>query len=119
MIGRDLPSRIVENALNAASTRQRVLAHNIANVNTPGFKRSRVDFEAELAQALAGGGSPDQVKPAVVQETDSIGRPDGNNVDVEAESVKMAENQIWHAALTRQISDHFARLRMVIHEGRR
>lgn len=119
MIGRDLPSRIVEKALDAAATRQRVLAHNIANVGTPGFKRSRVDFEAELAQALAGGGNPDEVRATVVQETDSIGRPDGNNVDIEAESVKMAENQIWYAALTRQISDHFARLRMVIHDGRR
>lgn len=119
MIGRDLPSRIAEKALEAASTRQRVLAHNIANVGTPGFKRSRVDFEAQLAQAIASGESPDEVKVAVVEELDSIGRPDGNNVDIEAESVKMAENQIWYSALTRQISDHFARLRMVIHEGRR
>lgn len=118
MIGRDLPSRISEKALEAASIRQRVLAHNIANVGTAGFKRSRVDFEAQLAQALAGG-NPDEVQPAVVEELDSIGRPDGNNVDIEAESVKMAENQIWYSALTRQISDHFARLRMVIHDGRR
>jgi flagellar basal-body rod protein FlgB len=119
MIGKDLPSRIVEKAIDAASMRQRVLAHNIANVNTPGFKRSRVDFETQLAQALANGQRPDSVTPAVVEEKDSIGRPDGNNVDIEAESVKMAENQIWYAALTRQISDHFARLRMVISEGRR
>lgn len=119
MIGRDLPSRIVEKALDAASTRQRVLAHNIANVNTAGFKRSRVDFEAELAQALVNGESPDAVSARVVEETDSVGRPDGNNVDIEAESVKMAENQIWYSALTRQISDHFARLRTVIYDGRR
>ncbi|MFZ5813992.1 MAG: flagellar basal body rod protein FlgB [Bacillota bacterium] len=119
MIGRDLPSKILENALDAASLRQRVLAHNIANVNTPGFKRSRVDFEAELARAVAGGEDPEAVRPVVVEEVDSVGRPDGNNVDIEAESVKMAENQIWYAALTRQISDHFSRLRMVIHDGRR
>lgn len=118
MIGRDLPSRILENALDTASLRQRVLANNIANVNTPGFKRSRVDFEAELARALASGQNPEAVQPTVVHETDSMGRPDGNNVDIEAESVKMAENQIWYSALTRQISDHFARLRMVINDGR-
>ncbi|BAD41989.1 MAG: hypothetical protein A6D92_24590 [Symbiobacterium thermophilum] len=119
MIGRDLAARIVEQAIDAASLRQRVLANNLANAMTPGFKRSRVDFETELARALAKGGDPDQVRPTVVRETDSIGRPDGNNVDVEAESVKMAANQIWYAALTRQINDHFDRLRMVITEGRR
>ncbi len=118
MIGRDLPARIVEQAIDAASLRQRVLANNLANAMTPGFKRSRVDFETELARALAAGTNPDQVRPAVVKETDSIGRPDGNNVDVEAESVKMALNQIWYSALTRQISDHFHRLRLVITEGR-
>jgi len=118
MIGRDLAARVVEQALNAASLRKQVLAHNLANAMTPGFKRSRVDFETELARALAAGQSPDQVRPVVVQETDSIGRSDGNNVDVEAESVKMAANQIWYSALTRQISDHFNRLRLVITDGR-
>lgn len=119
MIGRDLPARVLERALDAASLRHRVLSHNIANVDTPGFKRYRVDFETELARALAAGQDPDRVRPAVVRETDSTGRPDGNNVDIEAELVKLAENQIWYAALTRQISDHFARLRTVIYEGRR
>jgi len=118
MIGRDLSARIVEQAIDAASLRQQVLAHNLANAMTPGFKRSRVDFETELARALAAGKNPDQVRPLVVQEADSIGRADGNNVDVEAESAKMAANQIWYSALTRQISDHFSRLRMVITDGR-
>lgn len=118
MIGRDMPARVVEKAIDAASLRQQVIAHNLANATTPGFKRSRVDFEAQLAQAMAAGTGPDAVTPTVVQEVDSIGKPDGNNVDAEAESVKMAINQIWHSALSRQISDHFARLRMVITDGR-
>jgi flagellar basal-body rod protein FlgB len=78
-----------------------------------------VDFEAELAEAMAAGKGPDSVRPQVVQETQTSRRPDGNNVDLELELTRMAENQIWYAALTRQISDHFARLRMVIHDGRR
>lgn len=118
MIGRSLPTRVAEQALKAATLRHEVIANNIANVETPGFKRSRVDFEAQLAQALSQGRSPDSVRPSQVVESDFIGRPDGNNVDIEFENVKMAENQIWHAALTRQISDHFARIRMVI-DGRR
>lgn len=119
MIGRDLPARILERALEASSIRQQVLNNNVANAKTPGFKRSRVDFEGELAQALEAKQNPDAVRPTVVRESDSLGRPDGNNVDVEAEMVKVAENQIWQAVLARQISDHFARLRMAIHDGRR
>lgn len=119
MLGDDPAARILQKGLEAASLRQRVLAHNIANVNTPGFKRSRVEFEHRLAEALSQGAPPESVEVKVVQELHSLARPDGNNVDIELEMTQLAENQIWYAALTRQISDHFARLRMVIHEGRR
>jgi flagellar basal-body rod protein FlgB len=119
MIGSDFPARILEQGLAAASLRHNVLANNIANVSTPGFKRSRVDFETQLADALAQGTDTDQVKPQVVREDQTTGRPDGNNVDVESELSEMALNQIWYAALTRQLSDHFGRLDTVIHDGRR
>ena len=49
---------ILERGLDAASLRQTVIANNIANVDTPGFKRSEVVFESELAQALARQGLP-------------------------------------------------------------
>lgn len=119
MIGNDMSSRILERSLEAANMRQRILANNVANANTPGFKRSRVEFETELAAALASGQDPTAVKPRVEVETDSVGRPDGNNVDIELEMTRIAENQVWYAALTRQISDHLSRIRMVIHDGRR
>lgn len=118
MLGNDLVSRILERGLEASSLRHRVLANNIANVNTPGFKRSRVEFEAKLAEALRGNQTEVEA-PEVVQETNSLARPDGNNVDIELEMSQLAENQIWHAALVRQLSDHFARLRTVVYDGRR
>lgn len=110
---------MLESSLQAASLRHQATAHNIANVNTPGFKRARVEFEQHLAEAIRRGQDPTSIRATVVRTVDTQGRPDGNNVDVEAEMTLMAENQIWHAALTRQVSDHFARLRMVIHDGRR
>lgn len=119
MIAKDLAWRVLERGLEASSLRQRVLAHNVANINTPGFKRARVEFEDHLARAVAAQQDPDAVQPEVVVETQSLGRPDGNNVDIELEMAQLAENQIWYAALTRQLSDHFARLRTVIHDGRR
>lgn len=119
VISSDQVSRILERGLEAASLRHRVLTHNIANINTPGFKRSRVEFEEQLIQAIQEGKAPDSVAPQVVTETNTLARPDGNNVDVELEMAQLAENQIWYSALTRQISDHFARLRTVIYDGRR
>lgn len=118
MIGNDFTTQLLQRALAASELRQRVIAHNVANVQTPGFKRSRVDFERHLTSAM----SKSQllsVQPNVVVEKETMGRADGNNVDLEREMTMMAENQIYHAALTRQFSDHFARLRSVIHEGRR
>lgn len=119
IIGKDLTARLLERGLEASSLRQRILANNVANVTTPGFKRSRVEFEDQLALALQEGSDPAAVAPKVEVDQDSLGRPDGNNVDVELEMTRMAENQIYYAALTRELSEQFARLRMVIHDGRR
>lgn len=128
---------LLEKGLQAASLRQAVIANNIANANTPGFKRSKVVFEEELKRATeaeernrrlvaaAGGGgglrAPAAVRiaPRVVIDGSTTARNDGNNVDIDVEMALMAENQIWYTALTRQISEHFARLRMAISEGRR
>lgn len=119
MVGNDLTARILERGIEASGLRHRVQAHNIANSNTPGFKRTRVEFEQHLATALAEGTDPDAIRPVMVTEEMTLARPDGNNIDIEGEMTALAENQLWYAALTRQLSDHFARLRMVIHDGRR
>lgn len=119
MVGNDFTTRILERSLEAASLRQRILAHNVANVGTAGFKRSRVEWEDQLALAMAEGQEPDAVRPKVEVDKDSLGRPDGNNVDIELEMTRMAENQIYYAALTRELSEQFSRLKMVIHDGRR
>lgn len=108
---------VLQRALGAAQLRQNVIAHNIANVNTPGFKRSHVEFEEALAKALEEGRDAKSVQPAVIQETDTSLRPDGNNVDIEVENAEMAENQVYYSALARQLSDHFSRLRTAIRGG--
>jgi flagellar basal-body rod protein FlgB len=117
MVGNDSTTQVLTWGLAAASLRHSVTANNIANLNTPGFKGSHVQFEAELAAALDRGVAPSG--PRIVQDTQTLGRPDGNNVDVESEMVTLAENQLWYSAMTRQLSDHFARLESVIHDGRR
>ena len=98
----DATQRALEVALHGTEVRGTVLANNLANVNTPGFKRSDVEFGSELASALDAGRSPDAVaavQPLVTTDSQTSMRLDGNNVDVDRESTYVAENQLQFQAL--------------------
>ncbi len=122
-------------ALDATWTRNEVIAQNIANVDTPGYKAKTVRFEEYLADALdkdgfkgnttesrhieIGGGNPDNVGIKVTTEGSNLStRLDGNNVDIESEMASMAKNDIRYNAITQSVSSGFARLRSAIKEGR-
>ena len=122
--------------LDAASLRNTVISNNLANVDTPGFKRSDVVFEDELRKALAktGGiqgvtthpkhipiGSPalPNVKPKVELQNDTTMRNDGNNVDIDREMALMAKNTITYTALAQMLNGNFSTIRSAIFEGRR
>ncbi|AVX31197.1 flagellar basal-body rod protein FlgB [Carboxydocella thermautotrophica] len=128
----------LERGLDAASLRHQVLSNNIANVSTPGFKRSDVVFEEVLAAALGQGekttlagvrtdakhlpiGSVPivAVQPQLVRQEDTSLRNDGNNVDIDVEMAELAKNTIYYEALSRQIGAEIAKLKYVISEGRR
>lgn len=126
--------RVLERALAAAALRHKVIANNIANVNTPGFKKSEVSFEDKLQQALAGTHLPLAVTnsrhlsgasdaslpmPEVYTVVNTTMRQDGNNVDIDQEMALMAENNIYYNAVAQQISNYFAGLKTAINEGRR
>lgn len=114
-------------ALNAASLRQQVTANNIANVDTPGFKRSFVRFEDELQQALTGRriagyktheqhiavGRPRTSEVELRLETDrtSTMRNDGNNVDIEREMALNAAAELQYHALVQATSIRYQQLR--------
>lgn len=127
---------LLEKSLAAASVRQRVIANNIANANTPGFKKSDVIFEDLLQQALAEGTGLRQVRtnehhlsknslpvelvqPQVVTSTATAMRNDGNNVDVEAEMATIAQNSLYYNALAQQLSSRLNALKTVINQGGR
>jgi flagellar basal-body rod protein FlgB len=94
----DVTSSALEVAIRGTEQRQTVLANNLANVNTPGFKRSDVSFQGALADALqSSNGSTAAVDAtAFTTSTDSSTsmRADGNNVDVDTESANLSKNQL-------------------------
>ena len=126
--------QVLEQALAASALRHKVMANNIANVNTPGIKNSRVRFEDALQQALEGSRLPLAVTsskhlpgrqaagipaPQVVPAADTTMRWDGNNVDIDQEMALMAENNIYYDAVAQQTANYFSGISTAINGGSR
>jgi len=122
---------VLEQGLNAASLRNTVIANNLANVETPGYKRSDVVFEEELRKALSQNntflgfrtnekhipiGSPSviNVSPQTVIEKDTTMRNDGNNVDIDREMAALAKNEIMYQAIAQELNGEFQKLKSAI-----
>jgi flagellar basal-body rod protein FlgB len=98
-----------------ASARQAALANNIANANTPGYRRTDVDFHAVMEQALAArGDAPADAEAALdftpVPDGTGATRADGGNVDPDIEMASLAENSLEFQALT---AVHKTRMRIL------
>lgn len=103
----DPVSAILGSALDGLSTRQRVIADNIANVDTPGFRATSVDFESSLAAAIDAGEMPaDGVAPTTAPTQTPVG-PNGNNVDLRKESLAAIQSQFQYQIMSRAVSDRF------------
>lgn len=123
---------LLEAGLDGLSLRNKVIADNIANVDTPNFKRSDVNFDKILQAALANKDSSSiQLRttnpvhiPAVglsaegfmIQDNRTTFRNDGNNVDIDTEMAKLAENTLHYNALSTALSSHINLLRQVVRE---
>jgi len=113
-------------AMGGLAARQRAIANNVANVDTPNFKASEVRFEDTLKTALARarpGTSTDQTalnaaasRTSLVDQTSSRG--DGNNVDIDREMEMLGESNLTYSALTQVMSSRIGILKSVISGGR-
>lgn len=108
-----------QGALNGISARHSAIANNLANANTPGYKRNEVPFESALSQALKVHNidHPAAFNPSMVKNAGGSIRADGNNVDMEQEMVRLAENSLRYETLTHYIGQYFSGLKTVINSG--
>ena len=128
--------RLLKTALEGLTARQRTIADNVSNVDTPEFKASRVSFETALKQARGTvdnplpmfrvqnavpgpGDAPVDVKPSVQIESEVGRRNDGNNVDVDREMLELADTNLRFNALIQVMGSKVSGLRYVINDGRR
>ncbi len=119
----------LSDGLGEAAVRHRVIANNLSNLNTPGFKRSHLPFGSFLREAEGfrpvmthPGHLPGKARekgPGVVKDTATSMRSDGNNVDLDREMAELAMNQLYYQALAQQLNDRLGAARYVINEGRR
>ena len=105
--------RRLERYLDLTAFRQEVVAGNIANVDTPGYRTRDIDFRSALTQALDGSGP---LAPEVREVPGLIERPDGNNVSLERESM-LAETQLQFRTGEQLLRSQFQRLLFAINEG--
>ncbi|GBF33185.1 flagellar basal-body rod protein FlgB [Desulfocucumis palustris] len=119
--------------LDASALTHRVIANNVANVNTPGFKKSYVSFQEQLKAALGKqeivmlttsdrhmGGIPSlaSVSPVVIQEKGTTMRYGGNNVDIDQEMVNNAANSLVYDTSSLILDSKYTGLENVIRGGR-
>ena len=124
----------LEKSMDGSVRQHAVIGNNIANVNTPGFKKSVDSFRDELEKSLEpakelkttnskhlqGNSSlcgEDCIK--VTRVTNTSLRNDGNNVDIDMELAALAENNLYFNSLAQLLSSQLALLRHSISEGRR
>lgn len=120
-----LSASLMNKSLDGTWIRQKAISDNIANFETPGYKRKYVTFEDELKKVL----SQTNLKKTEISNnirnqkinmgvaTDEVTRADGNGVNIEFENIELARAQLQYRAVSQQLSSQFARLRSAISGG--
>lgn len=108
----DPTATVVQAALRGLALRSDVRAHNVANVNTPGFQAQRVDFESALSAAL-GAGDPLTAAPAVLPDP-RLPNANNNTVNLESELIGMMTDNLTRDALVNALNHRVSALRTAI-----
>lgn len=125
----------LEKALDASWMKNETITNNMANVNTPGYKRQDVRFEdiltemSDLPMQETGSGNKkflpvssrammNSIQPSITVDNNTRTRKDGNNIDADVEMAEMAKNTIKFDGLVQIISSEFNKLKSAISGGR-
>jgi flagellar basal-body rod protein FlgB len=120
--GQSVNYQLAQRLLDAATLRHEAIAANIANAETPGYRRIDVagDFDSTLRARFASASAPSATELAAYRPQVAIDpsarsiRPDGNSFEIEHELMEMSRNRVEHEFLTEMIGGHIKQLRMAI-----
>jgi flagellar basal-body rod protein FlgB len=102
----------LEQYMDLLSARQKVVASNIANADTPGFKTRDIDFQTEFLNATAG------TPPHATEVRGLTAKNDGNNVGIDREARLLAENALRFNIATNLLRGQIRMVREAIQEGK-
>ena len=122
-IGIDKSATLLEKMLDVSSVKHKVIANNIANVNTPGYKKMGVSFSDQLEKALneSSMNKFDTLQPKIViskEDTTETARNDGNNVDMDKEVSSLVKNTLTYSIYTQLLAKKYEGIKSAI-EGSR
>lgn len=141
-------TKVLEKALDATYLKNSAIVQNLANDDTPDYKRKTVNFEDALQKAMeedsasepksrppqfipisnsygkldesTASSAIDSFVPSIETENPNLSmRLDGNNVDIDQEMAELAKNQIKNDAIIQSLNGQFSKLRYAISEGKR
>ena len=105
----------LEHYLSLTNQRETVVSSNIANVDTPGYRTKDMDFQQELISAMSAPAG-DVPHAAVRDVSGLLERPDGNNVDIDREAMKLSQVQLQYQMGTQLMKGEFHQILSAIHE---
>ena len=107
---------LLEAGMKAERLRQQTIASNIANIETPGYRRLDVKFDELLAKALKSSDSAnvDEIEPEIYQPQNTPVRSNGNDVNMEAEVGNLVKNSLRYTAYARIMQKRFTQIEMAI-----
>lgn len=110
---------LLEAGIQAEGLRQRAIASNMANIETPGYRRIDVKFDELLAKALNGSRTADldKLEPEFFEPRNTPIGEDGNDVSMEAEVGNLLKNSLRHTAYVRLLAKKFAQIEAAISVG--
>jgi flagellar basal-body rod protein FlgB len=107
----DALSGQLEHYMDLLSARQKLVASNIANVDTPGYQTQDIDFQAEFQNAARSG-------PTITGVPGLANKNDGNNVSLDRESRLLAENALRFQMASSLLRGQISQIRSAIQEGK-
>jgi flagellar basal-body rod protein FlgB len=130
----DASTKLLQKVMDLRSTKQRIIASNIANADTPGYNRKVFEFEDQLQQALSGStksltitnsrhisntpGSVAAVSGFVREIEDQTKIGDENSVNVDTEMIDLSKNELLYETAAQLLKKKFAMLSYVVREGK-
>ena len=109
----DLSTGALRVAVNGLSARQTAIANNIANIETPGYKARKVEFESALQGAIAEGQSPSSVSPNSLTSLEPT-RLNGSNVNLDEETLSHIDTTMRYQLTMRALDSKYSMLRDAI-----